>query len=367
MYKSLTAQTLHYFARPHDGPRRAPIAGPAAWRGNDLATSSAWRHHLSAADIAELDRALAAARASGRPLTALRAADVPLPGLAARIDGWRREVAGGRGFVLVHGFPVERWGPDDSAIVFYGLGLHLGVPGAQNPEGDLLGHVRDTGADARSVRAYRTASNIAYHCDAADLVGLLCLQTPRSGGISRIVSSISVYNALLAEHPDLVDRLYEPFLLDTHGEGGIDYIPIPACRNAGGRLRTFWHADYFRSAHDYERAPAFGQTERAVLEAYDAIAARPALFLDMELARGDVQLLSNHSILHARTAYEDHPEPERKRHLLRLWVSLDAAHGLRDRLGRARSLTRILASLARARLQRALRGRSPRRPAQADA
>lgn len=361
MYKSLTAQTLHYFARPHEAPRRTPIDSAAAWRGQDLATSTAWRHRLSTDDIDELDRALAGAKASGRSLQALRAADLPLPALTAKIDAWRREVAHGRGFVLVQGFPVERWGPDDSAIVFYGLGLHLGIPGAQNPEGDLLGHVRDTGADARSARAYRTASNIAYHCDAADLVGLLCLETARSGGLSRIVSSITVYNALLAEHPELVDRLYRPFLLDTHGEGGVDYIPIPACRHAGDRLRTFWHSDYFRSSHDYERTPAFEPAERAVLDAYDAIASRPELYLDMEFGKGDAQLLSNHTVLHARTAYEDHAEPARKRHLLRLWVSLDAPHGLRDRAARVRGVAPLIAALTRGRIDRAVHGRSPRR------
>src|SRR4051812_9872600 len=89
MYKSLTAQTLHYFARPHEAPRRTPIDGPAAWRGGDLATSTAWRHRLSAADIAELDRALAGVKASGRPLRALRAADLPLPALTGKIAAWR--------------------------------------------------------------------------------------------------------------------------------------------------------------------------------------------------------------------------------------------------------------------------------------
>jgi Taurine catabolism dioxygenase TauD, TfdA family len=361
MYKSLTAQTLHYFSRPHEAVRRTPLVGPAAWRGGELAASAEWRYRLSEADVAELDRALSAAKATGRPLNALRAADLPLPGLSAKIAEWRREVADGRGFVLVQGFPVERWGPEDAAIMFYGFGLHLGVPGAQNSAGDLLGHVRDTGADPRTTRGYRTASNLAYHCDAADLVGLMCLQTARRGGLSRLVSSGSVYNALLAERPELIERLYQPFLLDAHGEGGVDYIPLPACRHAGDRLRTFWQGDYFRSAHDYVRAPRFEPAERAVLDAYDEIANRPELYLDMELARGDVQLLSNHTILHARTAYEDHDDPARKRHLLRLWVSLDAPRGLRDRLGRAHSLASLLVALVRARLERTLHGRSPRR------
>ena len=360
MYKSLTAQTLHYFARPHRAPRRTPIAGAAAWRGADVAGRGDWQVRLTAAEIDEIEQALAAARATGRPLGELRAADFPLPALAGAIAAWRREVADGRGFVLIRGLPVERWTPDDAAIVFFCFGQHLGIPGAQNPEGDLLGHVRDTGASALDTRAYKTASHIAFHCDAADLVGLLCLQTARRGGTSRIVSSIAVYNTLLAERPDLVDRLYQPFLLDTHGEGGVDYFPIQACRHAGGRLRTFWHADYFRSSHTYASAPILDGIEREVLDTYDAIAARPELHLDMELARGDVQLLSNHTVLHARTAYEDHVEPERRRHLLRLWVSLEARPSPRDRVSRAVGLAAMLAGLARARLRRRRHGRSRR-------
>jgi hypothetical protein len=361
VYKSLTAQTLHYFIRPHEAPRRTPITGPAAWRSCDLATSTAWRHSLTSSDLDELDRALATAKASGRPLHALRAADFPLPALIHRIDAWRREVTDGRGFVLVQGFPVERWGPDDSAIAFYCLGLHLGAPGAQNADGDLLGHVRDTGEDPRAVRAYKTAADLAYHCDAADLVGLLCLEPARRGGVSRIISSITVYNAMLAEHPELVDRLYEPFLFDTHGDGGVDYIPLHACRYADGRLRTFWHSDCFRSSHEYERAPAFDPRSRAALDAYDAIASRPELYLDMELAKGDAQLLSNHTILHARTAFEDHPDPARKRHLLRLWVSVESQPPLRERIARLRDSVPLLAAVARARIDRAVHGRQQRR------
>lgn len=361
MYKSLTAQTFHYFIRPHEAARRTPIAGPSAWRGADLASSTSWRHRLSSSDIDELDRALVTAKSSGRPMYALRAADFPLPTLSHRLDSWRRDVADGLGFVVVRGVPVERWGPDDSAMAFYGLGLHLGTPGAQNPEGDLLGHVRDTGKDPRLVRTYRTAAAMSYHADAADLVGLLCLEPARRGGVSRIVSSVTVYNTLLAEHPELIDRLYRPFLYDTHGDGGVDYIRLYACRYAAGRLRTFWHTDCFLSAHEYERAPEFEPRERAAIDAYDEIASRPELYLEMELAKGDIQLLSNHTIIHCRSAYEDHVDPARKRHMLRLWISLESQLSLRERVARVRGGATMLLSLARARIDRAVRGRQQRR------
>jgi hypothetical protein len=121
-----------------------------------------------------------------------------------------------------------------------------------------------------------------------------------------------------------VPRLFEPFLLDLRDEGGSGpgYVPVYACRYAGGRLRTFYHSDYFRSVVRHADAPRFTPEERALLDLYEEIANSPALRLDMQFQPGDIQLVSNHSILHARTEYEDHPEPERRRHLLRLWLSL---------------------------------------------
>jgi hypothetical protein len=326
--RSFAAQALHYYRREHEAIAREPLRGPEAWRGSELARRRDWIEPLGADEIAELEQALAAVRARGIGLEALRREDFALPRLAPRIQGWVRELARGRGFLLVRGFPVARWGDESSALAYWGLGLHLGVPGAQNPAGERLGHVTDTREEATRpfVRRYRTAGDIAYHCDLADVVGLLCLRTARRGGASRIVSSVSVYNELLRRRPDLAPRLYEPFLLDVRdeeGSGRLPWIPVPPCRFAGGRLRTFYHSDYFRSVVRHADAPPLAPRDLELLDLYEEIASSPELRLDMELEPGDVQLLSNHVVLHARTAYEDFPEPERRRHLLRLWLSLE--------------------------------------------
>ncbi len=326
-YFDYARQTRHYFARPHDGLPAAPIGGPQAWRGADLAGRRDWHVRLSDRQIAELLDALARATATGRPLPDLRPEDFPLPTLAPAIGDWRDQLETGRGFLLVSGVPVERLSEDEAGRLFWCLGLHMGNPGAQNVKGETLGHVYDTGEDAADpfVRLYRTACDIAYHCDAADVVALLCLQTAKTGGASRIVSSVAVFDELMRRRPDLVARLFEPFQLDIRNEdasGALRHIPIPPCRYAAGRLRTFYHSDYFRSAVRHDDVPDFTPEERELVDLYEEIAGDPSFYLDMELAPGDIQWLSNHSILHARTAYEDHPEPERKRHLLRLWLSI---------------------------------------------
>ena len=250
-----------------------------------------------------------------------------MPLLAPRIVEWRTQLAEGLGFTVIRGIPVQHWSQAEAELFFWCFGLHVGRPGEQNPEGHLLGHVIDTGASRQdpTVRLYKTAANIDYHCDAADVVGLLCLKKARSGGHSRIVSSVAVFNELVKRRPDLVPRLFEPFLLDIRdrevNEAGSS-LPIPPCCYAAGRLRTFYHADYFRSVERHADVPRLTERERDLLDTYDGIASEPGMYVDMDLQPGDIQLLSNHTNLHARTAYEDYEDPTERRHLLRLWLSL---------------------------------------------
>ena len=65
----------------------------------------------------------------------------------------------------------------------------------------------------------------------------------------------------------------------------------------------------------------FTEDERELLDLYEELAGSPELRLEMQFQPGDVQLISNHSVVHARAAYTDTPGSER--HLLRLWLSLD--------------------------------------------
>ncbi len=322
-YKSITTQSLHYYARPHDSVPRSALSGAAAWRGCELRDRDDWRYCLNSAEVAEIRRAIDCAKASGKAREQLSARDFPLPGLAPVIATWREELQQGRGFVLIRGLPVDEWGEQDCELFFWCLGWHLGVPGAQNRFGELLGHVRDTGVDPSdpTVREYRTRLPISFHCDAADVVGLLCLKTAAEGGASRIASSVSLFNALLAQDAE-VERLFRPFLLDARAEAGLQTFPIEPCRYHRGTLRTFYHSGYFRSAGRYTHAPSLTAEEVALLDAYDALADDPNMHLSMELKPGDIQLCSNHTIVHSRAGYTDHDDPAKRRHLLRLWLSL---------------------------------------------
>jgi hypothetical protein len=361
-YKTVAEQALHYFVRPHARIPDGPVLGPAAWRGRELEQRDDWIDCLTPADVAEIEGALTHSRATGKALAELRASDFPLPTLAPRIARWRRAVAEGLGVQVVRGVPVERWSQADSERFFWCLGQHLGRAGAQNHVNDLLGHVRDQGLsyDDPAVRGYRTAARLDYHCDAADAVGLLCLRTAKSGGRSRFVSSVTVWNELRAKRPDLAAAMFEPLALDTRGDGGLDFFPIAPCRFDGDQLRTFYHADYFRTAERQPGAPRLTAAQREMLDAYDAIANEPGVFCEMDLAPGDIQLLSNHTVLHSRSEYVDFEEPEKKRHLLRLWISFPRRRGLRSLPSLGVETVRLLGALGMGRLRKGLHARSGR-------
>lgn len=327
-YRSFAEQSRFYFNQPHQQVPSMPVESRADWRGPDMkARPEDWTVILEPSDIKEIDAAVASVRDQGIEMGQVTRDSFPLPVLSGKIADWRGRIEDGVGFVLVRGLPVTDWGEEKSTLAYWGLGHHLGVPGAQNPDNELLGHVIDYSEERTNplVRRYRTAGNIDFHCDAADVVGLLCLNTAKAGGQSRIASSVALFNETFRRHPDLVPRLFEPFMTDRRGEekpGQRGWYPQSICRYADGVLRSFYHSEYMRSAARFTDSGTHDAPTLAVLDLYDALAASEEFYLDMYLEPGDMQFISNHSIVHARTEYQDYPEPERRRHLLRLWLSL---------------------------------------------
>jgi hypothetical protein len=316
-------------------PPRPLIDHPSAWRGAELARRGAeWTYTLTPAEIAEIERATAGIRARGVELGAITRADFPLPTLGAKLDGLRREIIDGRGFVLIRGVPVAGRALVDNAAAYLGIGSYFGRVRSQNAMGHILGHVRDMGLSAEkdpNVRIYQTTERQTFHTDSCDIVGLLCLKTAKSGGLSSIVSSMTIYNVMATRRPDLARRLFKPFATDRRGEvpeGKKPYFEIPVFNDHAGYLSVIYARRYIASARRFPDVPPLPAEDVAALDYFDALANDAELRLDMEFRPGDIQLLHNHTILHDRTAYEDWPEPENKRHLLRLWLAAPDARPL---------------------------------------
>lgn len=310
-------------ARPHPLP---PYPHPSAWTGAQMSARSDWIVWLDDEHNRELRAALAVAQSRGAGIPALTAQDFPLPTLSAALRALTHEIVLGRGFALIRGLAIDDLPVADAALIYWGIGSHMGQGRAQNAQGDMLGHVTDLGLDFRTdnnARGYQTRLRLPFHNDAMDMVGLLCLQPARQGGLSRVVSSTAIYNAVLERRPDLAEAMQQPFCIDRRGEapaGKKPYYEGPLFEWIGKRLFCRFNRTFIESAQRFSEVPRLSPAQVELLDLIDALCDDPQLFLDMELQRGDMQFISNYTVLHSRTAYEDWPERERRRYLLRLWL-----------------------------------------------
>ena len=301
------------------------IVGPSAWYGPDLAARSDWIEQLLPAEILEIDVAAERLAAAEFDIPSIRKQDFPLPTLEPRLRRILAEVLNGRGFVLLRRLPVERWSKRKTATAYFGLGAHLGNARSQNAQGHVLGHVKDLGQSSNdpNVRIYQTNERQGYHTDSCDVVGLLCLQPAKEGGLSSLVSSVTLFNELRKRRPDLLPCLFEPIETDRRGEvpeGQKPYFQIPVFNWYAGFLSAVYQRKYIDSARRFVGTPLSNQ-QREALDLLDTLFDDPTLNLSMQLEAGDMQLVHNHTLLHDRTAFQNWTEPERQRHLLRLWLA----------------------------------------------
>ena len=317
---------------PHLGSRSMvtalppPADGPAAWMGVEMALrperwTGAWSE-TELGDVIEVARSVDIERLIDPD--ADRLVPASLLTLAAEL---RCDLQDRHGFVLLEGLPVSRLDRRTVAAVFMLLGLAMGRPRSQNAAGHLLGHVRDVGADPSdaSTRIYQTHERQTFHTDSCDAVGLLCLQTAASGGRSMLASAQTAYRIMHERRPDLAVRLFDTVATDRRGEqpdGQKPWFEIPVLSWFDDNLTVVYQRAYIDSAARFPDAPVLDPQHAEALDLLDAVVNEPDVHLSMELEPGDIQFVYNHSLLHDRTAFVDHPEPTRRRHLLRLWLSL---------------------------------------------
>ncbi|NRB65376.1 MAG: TauD/TfdA family dioxygenase [Saprospiraceae bacterium] len=304
------------------------IEGPTYWYGPEKEKDQdAWLWHFTEVEIDELTRATKQVIRNGIAPADLNVEDFPLPTLGTKLNQLQHNLILGHGFGLLRGFPVHQYSVEEAAILFYGLGTHLGHARSQNAQGHLLGHVRNTGLESTNpnVRIYQTKERQTFHTDSTDVVGLLCLQPAQEGGRSLLVSADTVYNEMLRQRPDLLQLLCQPIATDRRGEvpeGMEPFLRIPVFTHYQGRVTIFYQRQYIESAQRFAEAPRLTAQHVEALNLFDAICNDPSIHLTMMLEKGDMQFVYNHAMLHDRTAFVDWPEPDRRRHLLRLWLSV---------------------------------------------
>jgi len=301
------------------------ITSAKAWRGDALSKDTSWIVRLTAAELADIDRAVTAAKATGKPLEEIGRAEFPLTVTRKTLERAVTEMYDGRGFVVVRGLPVTRYTDAEVGLIFWGFGRYMGAPLYQNPKGELLGHVYDYGRAYGNidVRGYETNAYLPYHTDAGDMVGLLCLRRGIDGGLSSIVSSSTVHNEIAANHPEYLGLLYNGYYYIRREaaltERGISDKPIPVFGHKDGVVSCRYIRNQINAGAQKREVP-LTTLETAAIDYLDEQTKRADLRLDMDLELGDIQFINNYTILHSRTGFKDGPEPHQKRHMLRLWL-----------------------------------------------
>jgi hypothetical protein len=303
------------------------IGGPAAWTAADMEASHEWELQLDGGEITELHDALGSVDRPGIEVTEVKRGDFSLPSLGPVLGDVVDELMNGRGFVLLRGVPVDSLTGRQAELMAWMVGLQIGIPIQQGANGAPLMHVRDQGIDKSHplARGYQHRAHLDYHTDSPDVVALMCIRPAMSGGVSTIVSSVSVHNEILRQRPDLAAVLYESWWHDRRrGDDPDSFFRCPIYAvNEEGKLFAYYGPDYVRSASRGDGIPELTQVQLEAMELLEGLNNDPRFVLNMNFQPGDIQLLNNYVIMHGRTEYEDYPEPERKRDLIRLWLTVD--------------------------------------------
>jgi hypothetical protein len=313
--------------RPEDDPAAESypvVSGRRAWTGGDLPPKDALAFALPAAAVARLVQVASALAETRRPLSNFRSADFSDPGLAAALAAPFREVQNGRGFAIIRSLPVADLPLNVVKIAYWGLGTLIGRGQSQSNLGDVIGEVADVTDRDPYARGYRSSKELMLHTDICDMIALLAVRSAKVGGLSSVASAFSVHNLFLSERPDLLPALYAGARNHRRGEHAPAEAPVTPHRVPVFSVTDNAFSIRYVRPYITHGLKATGESNPALLEALDVLdnfADRVKATFPLE--PGEILLLNNLTTLHARTAFEDGPEPERKRLLLRLWLNKD--------------------------------------------
>jgi len=293
------------------------------WIGDELAQRDDFVVRISDSEAAEITGALR--KAGNAELESIGRESFPLPKLANRFAGVQHALEHGSGVVLIRGVPVAGLPEDEARRMFWGLTRHLGTPTSQSAGGERIFSVRDAGFadnDPRS-RGPMTRKGLTFHSDRCDVIAFLCLQQAKEGGENEVVSSVALRDALAEERPDLLRVLQQPFLYQRHNVDLGNENPFyeqPVFSEYQGRFASFLMQVLIERAYAADGTPDMTGLQREALDYLQQRAAELAYRFRQQ--PGDLVLMNNLVTLHRRGEFVDHEEPEKKRHLLRIWLSV---------------------------------------------
>jgi hypothetical protein len=305
----------------------APLDSPACWTGHALQSApEEWLMQVTDDDAEEVARATRTALDRELRIDQISPRTFELPRFGPKLKRLGRNIADGRGCVLLRGLGSDRT-TEEARTAFFGISTYLGIPLGQSRANDILGDVRnETSVVDRNTRGYKAGDALAYHTDGVDIVGLYCVRPAKSGGVSKVVSGTMVHNIVMEERPDLLAVLYdEPCFYSLQSdapEGQLSYYWFRSFSWYRGMFWTRWlPKELLTFQDDMPELPRMSSQLREALEFTAAVANREELALDMDFQTGDIQYLNDAVIWHSRTPYVDEQELHFRRHLLRVWLN----------------------------------------------
>lgn len=307
-----------------------PIQHPAAWRGDELFRRDDWCRELTP----EQSDAILANKSS---LPSAETDEVAnLPKLSPLLKQIQHDLEHGSGACLLKGLPVDELTQDQARAVFWAIARGVGTPVSQSATGEQIFSVRDEGYQVGhpKARGPNTKKRLSFHTDRCDVIAFLCVQPARSGGGNQIVSSMTVYNEILRRRPELIDLLMQPYYSRRHNVDTGNTKPWcqqPIFSFCEGHFAASYLRVLIDRAYEMPELPEMTAEQREALDLIETIAAEPELSVSFDLHRGDVLLLNNWVTLHRREEFEDYPELEKRRHLLRIWLAVPNSRPLDPR------------------------------------
>jgi hypothetical protein len=302
-------------------------AHESAWRANDpgLLESMIWT--LTPSEVEELESAIAPLEHHHGPLESLNRADFPLPTFSGRLEEIRHSVLHGKGIAVVKGIPVAGRSLAHIERLYWCLGTWLGQAVSQSVMGDLVGHVTDVSGKDPNERAYRNSLSLPLHTDISDMVAMLSIRPAKEGGLSTFASAAAIHNEMLATRPDLLEPLYRGYRMhlfgeELPGEPPVTAHRVPVLSMSEGLVSTRIVPEYIDMA-EVELGEPLPGLDREALDTFLRIAERADMRLDLMLEPGDLSLINNYAVLHARTLFNDFEVTDKKRYLMRLWLMCD--------------------------------------------
>ena len=285
---------------------------------------------LDANCLAEMDQVAAELEANPIPSEALDPSFFEMPSCQAAMAKVHAQIHAGIGFAIIDRLPLERLETETAKKLYWLLMSMISRPVAQKWDGTMIYDVHDTGATVGAgsdVRSSKTHAGQGYHIDNAfnlppDFVALFCLQVAREGGMSGLVSFETVYNLLLEECPEVLPRLFEPFFYDRqkeHAPGDEDVSEKPVFESDGNVVFANYSPRIIRQGYEIMDQKMDAATQTA-MDALMDISERSGLGKTFVFQPGQIQIVNNKRLGHRRTEFHDWPEPERRRHLVRIWL-----------------------------------------------